>query len=364
MKFLSPRMRWNALRILPFGVIYLITTWVFMVIELAVHGSSESNDYLVITPNLPVVLFVTITTFLVGILVGMVEMLLLQQLFKDRPLFQKIFYKMICYIIGGFLIVLLAFPIAASLEVGLPIWHNDILGMLVDFLQSITFYSTILQMSFTVLLCLIYGAIAENLGHDVLTNFFTGKYHNPKAEERIFMFLDMKDSTSIAEALGHEQYFKLLQVYYDLMSDPIIDMRGEVYQYIGDEVVITWKKREGILANNCIKCFYAIKDNVNKNRDLFQTKFRVSPDFRAGVHLGVVTTGEVGALKKEIVYTGDVLNTAARIQAKCRTFQSDLIVSGDLLQCLEKPHLLKIKKIGDIDLKGKKKSVELFSIEK
>ncbi|MEQ9298342.1 MAG: adenylate/guanylate cyclase domain-containing protein, partial [Cyclobacteriaceae bacterium] len=255
----SPRTKWTILRILPFGIIYLVTTWTFGLVELSVHHSSESNDYFVVPLNLPSVIFVTLATFLVGALVGVVEMVWLKNLFKSRPLLQKITYKLVIYVVGGFSIIVLLFPVAVSLEFGLAPWHQEVTSKLAEFLLNISFYSTLLQMAFTILLCLIYATISDNLGHDVLTNFFTGKYHQPTVEQRIFMFLDMKDSTTLAEQLGHVQYFKLLSAYYDTFSNAIIDHRGEVYIYIVDEIVFSWTLEVGVAHANCISCFFAMQ---------------------------------------------------------------------------------------------------------
>ncbi|GAB4246305.1 MAG: hypothetical protein Tsb0034_25190 [Ekhidna sp.] len=212
------------------------------------------------------------------------------------------------------------------------------------------------------MVCLIYSAVSENLGHHVFLNFLTGKYHHPKKEERIFMFLDMKHSTTIAEQLGHEQYFNLLRDYYEVMSDPIINTMGEVYQYIGDEVVITWKAEKGLKDNNCIKCFRQIKENMKHHADVFQKKYGLVPDFKAGIHVGEVTTGEIGALKKEIFYTGDVLNTTARVQGLCNENNTDLIITSDLLNGLDNPNQWNAEYIGELPLKGKSKPVKLHKM--
>ncbi len=48
------------------------------------------------------------------------------------------------------------------------------------------------------------------LGPGVLLNYVRGRYHAPKIEQRVFMFLDLKSSTSIAENLGHFGYYSFL----------------------------------------------------------------------------------------------------------------------------------------------------------
>ena len=40
------------------------------------------------------------------------------------------------------------------------------------------------------------------LGQHVLLNFVTGRYHQPRVEERVFLFIDMEGSTGFAERLG------------------------------------------------------------------------------------------------------------------------------------------------------------------
>lgn len=208
---------------------------------------------------------------------------------------------------------------------------------------------------------LIYSAISENLGHQVLLNFFSGKYHQPKIEKRIFMFLDMKSSTTIAESLGHIKYFRLLDTYYNIMSDPIINSFGEVYQYIGDEIVISWKPDSGISEANCIKCFYDIRDRLNEQREVLLQEYGFEIGFKAGIHFGEVTIGEIGALKKEIVFIGDVLNTTARIQSLCKKLNTDLLISGAIKELL--PHSnYQYSSKGKIELEGRNKKEELFSV--
>ena len=165
--------------------------------------------------------------------------------------------------------MVLTFPIAASIESGIPIYDKSISKRLGQFLSSVTFLSNVVQLTASLLLSLLYSAVRENLGHHILFNFFTGKYHKPIVEKRIFMFLDMKASTTIAERLGHIRYFDLLKMYYAAMSDAIINYRGEVYQYIGDEVVITWELAKGMDNANCLKCYFALKKSMLNQSEKF-----------------------------------------------------------------------------------------------
>ena len=360
---LSPKLRRNIARIIPFGVIWLVMSWVFLISDLTLTRSQNINPDTDITLTLPVFIFASVAVAIVGLMVGTFEMVVLEKRFSHLSLTKKIVYKFAIYLLLTLLIISVAYPIAASIEARTPIYDPEVWLKMGRFFISATFVNTLVQLAFSLLLSVFYATVSENLGYNVLRNLVTGRYHTPTVEERIFMFLDMKDSTTIAEQLGHVRYFELLRAYYDLMSDAIINSRGEVYQYIGDEVVITWKADQGFRENNCINCFLGIKESLEHRRNNFLTKYGALPDFKAGLHVGEVTTGEVGALKREIVFTGDVLNTAARLQSLCKKYSKDLIISSEIYKNLEDLNDFEVQALGDFTLKGKSKSTGLYAIE-
>lgn len=334
--------------------------WVVIITETSVTRNQNLNPDTDISFTIPVLIFANIANFIVGLIVGILEVIYLEKRFIDYTLKTKFFFKFLIYFALFIILILVFFPIAYTLETGTSLLEPDAWLKLGRFLKSYTFYSTLFQLSVSLLLCLIYSAVSENLGHHVFLNFLTGKYHSPKVEQRIFMFLDMKSSTTIAESLGHLKYFKLLQEYYNLMSDAIINSSGEVYQYIGDEVVISWSMDKGLENANCVNCFFNIDDSIQSNQERLEDKYGFRIDFKAGIHCGEVTIGEVGALKKEIVYTGDVLNTTARIQSLCNELNSRLLITNKLKNLL-KVSSIKFESKGEIQLKGKIHSEQLFS---
>ena len=66
---------------------------------------------------------------------------------------------------------------------------------------------------FVVLAVSIQFALKMNrmIGVNVLRYYATGIYHQPRAEERVFLFLDLQGSTQLAERLGSAAYFDLLR---------------------------------------------------------------------------------------------------------------------------------------------------------
>ena len=206
--------------------------------------------------------------------------------------------------------------------------------------------------------------VNEKYGPGVLRELILGKYHHPRQEERIFMFLDVKGSTVLAERLGHLQFHSLLNTYYRDITIPIINSEGEIYQYVGDMIVVSWSMEKGLHHANCVRCFYRVMETVQRNANRYRELYGVVPEFKAGLHCGEVTTGEIGVIKKDIVYSGDVLNTTARIQSICNKFRVKILLSKYLLEKLNlPPHGFLPKRMGVIELKGKRQKVELYTFQ-
>ncbi len=200
------------------------------------------------------------------------------------------------------------------------------------------------------------------LGHNALLTFITGKYHQPLEEDRIFMFLDLKSSTSIAEKLGNKQYHNFLNDFFHDISSAIVESQGAIYQYVGDEVVVTWTKEKGLKDANCIRCYFMITASIRAQNEKYKGLYGFLPTFKAGFHYGPVIAGEIGDIKREIVYHGDTVNTAARIRSECTKLKKDLLLSAELLKRLKLADSLSPESIGKIRLRGKTEDIELYTI--
>ena len=163
------------------------------------------------------------------------------------------------------------------------------------------------------------------------------------------MFLDLKDSTLTAEKLSNLTYSNLIKEFIFDISDAIIIFKGEIYQYVGDEIVIVWPIRGSNL--NCIRCFFKMNEIIEEKRNIYKEKYNLQPEFKAGIHVGQVIVAEVGKLKKEIVYHGDVLNTTSRIEGKCNELNQQLLISKDMLQYISHANEFIIEDKGEISLK-------------
>jgi adenylate cyclase len=200
------------------------------------------------------------------------------------------------------------------------------------------------------------------LGQNVLLNFISGRYHQPRLEERVFLFIDMEDSTRFAERLGALAFHRLVNRFIIDLTAPIVAARGEIHRYVGDELIATWKLAEGIGDARCVRACFSAMDQLAQLAPTYQREFGIAVNFRAGLHCGPVVTGEMGSVKKEIVFLGDTVNTAARIQEFCRQTGDRVLASAELIDRLALPLGVAKRSLGDLRLRGKESDVALYAL--
>lgn len=212
------------------------------------------------------------------------------------------------------------------------------------------------------LLSNFFDELHRKLGRDAIYNLVLGKYHQVKQEERLFLFIDLNDSTVIAEEMGEMEFSHFLQDYFYDISEPIARYFGRVYQYVGDEVVITWPVRKGIRYAVCVRLFFAIQKQIRRYESQYMKRYGRVPAFKAALHGGNVVVSEVGKYKAEIAYHGDVLNTTARMLSKCHDLGSEFIISDYVQEQVEMPKYLRTDELGLYQLKGKQQEVQLHAV--
>jgi adenylate cyclase len=204
--------------------------------------------------------------------------------------------------------------------------------------------------------------IDQKYSPGVFLEILTGKYLKPRNEKRIIMFLDLKDSTPIAEQLGHEKYFLFIKDFIYYVSKAVLENNGMIYQYVGDEVVVTWPYRK----ENVLKSLNTVIESrraIQRKADHFRREYDdIVPEFRVGLHAGDVTIGEIGIIKKDIAISGEAMNTAARIRSACNELNQKFIVSKEYFDT----GILKSwqgENLGEVSLKGMDETMHLYALK-
>ncbi|GGD28047.1 adenylate/guanylate cyclase domain-containing protein [Hyunsoonleella pacifica] len=293
---------------------------------------------------------------IIGIFYGIIEFLFDEYLSKKMILGINIMVKSIIYFI--LIVVLLSIFslfIEEQIDIDLPNergwWHDDPF-----------FWTTILYFSITSIIFSLLKIANDKFGPGVFLNMLLGKYRRPREEERVLMFIDLKDSTKIAEKLGHETYSRFIQDCFSDLNSVLRKHEADVYQYVGDEAVLSWTTKKGFRKNNCVNLFFAFQEKLNKSSQRYLQTYSVSPQFKAGLHCGKLMIAEVGTIKKELAFHGDVINTASRIQGLCNQFNAELLVSKSFLDRSLITLKYEVNLLGDIELRGKKDKLEVYEV--
>ena len=207
-----------------------------------------------------------------------------------------------------------------------------------------------------------FKGMRMRMGRMNFIRWFFGILSKPREEERIFMFLDMKSSTTVAEKLFHKKFSYLVQDIFNIMT-VFGFYHGEIYQYLGDGAIISWKTNSGILDCNYLKAYFAFQKRIFRRTRYFNRRYKLVPEFKAGVHVGHVMVLQVGQTRRDISYNGDTINTAARIESMCKEYKQDLLISEDLYNRTEVTDKYLFKEIGRVKLEGKRKSTGIYQVK-
>ena len=238
-------------------------------------------------------------------------------------------------------------------------WHRIEAHWLVDT------FPTIVAISFFG--ALLVGAIFELtrlIGSRVLFNVALGRYRTPVREARVLMFLDLANSTSLAELMGELRVQGLLTRFFFDIDGAIVAHGGEVHAYVGDEVIVTWPLDERMSGGRCIDCFFAIADSIAERADSYRQEFGMVPSFRGGLHAGHVVISECGSSRRQLAYFGDTVNVTARLQEHCKEVGRNLLVSADLLRDMKLKPALAVEALGEVRLRGRAAAIEVFAVER
>lgn len=210
------------------------------------------------------------------------------------------------------------------------------------------------------IITLLILEINEKYSPGVFTDIFIGKYLKPKEEKRIILFIDLKDSTPTAEKLGHKKYFFYIRDFIHHISLALLEYDGLIYQYVGDEIIVSWLSNEGN-KKKCIQSVIRARRIIQKESNYYRREYGMIPEYRIGVHLGLVMVGEIGIVKKDLTMSGDAMNTTARIRTMGGELNQKFIGSADFVASADLEPW-QVESLGYIELKGKELQMELFAI--
>ncbi len=357
---MKPGTKYRLTVVFQYAVLFQLLTLFFYLIHILILPiSDEGRIVLYLDQRLLIAIFP-------GALVGFVDEFVLRRSFKRfrfwlalliRTSILTLLLVLTIWLFNFLFAILAGINLFSELNNAGNGWLQPLRGE--EFLQLLLFYAMEIIVALSVL------QVRRYIGRGRLFNFITGKYIHPTWETNIFMFVDLKASTTIADHLNSSIYSEFIRDFISDISEPIYVFNGRIYQYVGDEVVVYWPLSKSKRKNTRpIHCFVGMLQIIESKADRYEEKYGVRPQFKAGLHGGPIIVAEVGELKKEIAFHGTVINTAARIQQKCNELSTNFLISEFVREhAALSPDYIPFSE-GKFLLKGKVEEMELFSVEK
>ena len=301
-----------------------------------------------------------LNVFLVSLIIGYILVSLLRNFLRNTSLWFNLFLKTLLLVIVA---IVMNFVLQFTYDT--LIARRPASEAFQDFLSKHFSLNSLLRRMpewiMLFILTLLAIEVNEKYSPGVFFDIMLGKYLQPKEEERIIMFVDLKNSTPIAEKLGHKEYFKFIRDVIFCISAGIMEHDGRIYQYVGDEIVAWWPSNRKN-ATKAMKSLIEARKVVNKNSEIFKRLYDILPEYKAGIHTGTVTVGQIGVSKKELVMSGDTINTAARIRTACSEMNQKFMVSRQMIDLMNLKEF-QYESMGPTELKGKNEDLELFALK-
>jgi adenylate cyclase len=230
-------------------------------------------------------------------------------------------------------------------------------------ISGVDFWSNVVTAAGVSVLMNLAFSISNIIGGRAFMNFITGRYHSPVTENRFVLFVDIAGSTGLAESLGGLAIHRLLDRTFRLLTLSVVDYHGEVLNYVGDEVIVTWPERDGAIDCRPLRCFVAMRDELADAADQLQREFGVSPRIRGSLHFGPVIIGEIGDVKRAIVFNGDVMNTAARLEELSRQVDGGFLASRAAMERFSSTPPFAMRDLGRLPIRGRADGIDVVGID-
>jgi adenylate cyclase len=347
-------------------ILWITGIWVFFSIAQSIYDQIvllSADVDIGDRPFVTTLLVNALATMLAGLIGGAILVTYLQRWIRNNPYGQAILFILLAFTLIICFVTILAFITRATITGEEPIRPDNFIASVGQHVRSLAFAKDYLLWLFIVLCTIALILISDKYGPGNLRSFFLGRYFRPKREEHIFMFLDLRSSTYIAQVLGEQQYFNFIKDVIRDATPIILKHKGRIYQYVGDEITVSWWMQQGLNKLNCIRCPIEVRKLFSQKSAYYLDNYGVVPDFKAGLHCGPVMVGEIGLVKRDIAFSGEVVGTAARIQKRCNHLEVNLLISHHLKELIHwQGSRLRPEHRGDLLIKGNMENLQLYTV--
>ena len=179
----------------------------------------------------------------------------------------------------------------------------------------------------------------------------------------VIWFSDMRNSTPLAESLSPEDFFAMLNAYFECTAGAVMDAGGEVLRFIGDAVLAIFPIRDGESTERqaCQKAARAMREAEKRVRRMnVERKANGEPviKYGLGLHVGDVMYGNIGVPSRlEFSVIGPAANETARLESLTKELGKTVVASDHFAENFKDGWV----SLGKKNLKGVGGAIKLYT---
>lgn len=215
--------------------------------------------------------------------------------------------------------------------------------------------------------------VSEDVARTLLAD---GREIRLGGEERVVtvLFADLRNYSTISEALSPAQMVAMLNTYFGAMNEIIDQHRGCVIEFLGDAVLAVFgaPQAQADHADNAVACALAMRERLAELNaqweesgiaSLWHYAGVASIELRVGVHTGAVVAGNLGSrTRMKYAVIGDSVNVASRLEGLNKELGTSILLSADTLAHLSHAWRDRVHDKGDFAVKGRHQAVRIYAV--
>ncbi len=181
------------------------------------------------------------------------------------------------------------------------------------------------------------------------------------------LFSDIRNFTTISEKLDAEEVVEMLNAYFGLTCEPILEQGGMVNKFIGDAVMAVFGSpvHYDDHARRALLAAQGMAREAEGFKTWMKQRFpdRGLPEFGVGigVHSGPAVMGDIGSVKRrEFTAIGDTVNAASRLEGVTKDLGCVIAASAAAITAAGGG--IRTGRQQVVHVKGKAEPIEVFEV--
>lgn len=178
------------------------------------------------------------------------------------------------------------------------------------------------------------------------------------------MFSDIRDFTTVAEALDQADLLLLLTRYLSVMTRIVEGFEGVVAEILGDGLLVFWNTPDRVAdhATKACEAALAMQEVLHSLNNEFGQHCLPTLFVRTGIHTGKVLTGNIGSESHmKFGCIGDAVNLASRLEGLCKFYGVSTLISETLMERASHDDF-EFRELDLVQVKGRNEPLRVFEL--